>query len=164
MGLINGHGVRIGKVRGIVAIGEGLETMLSLRVALPGLPIVAAGSANHLEALLLPEGLHRLYVAEDDDSAGRRATAAVIARAEAAGIEAMRLAPALGDFNDDLRQLGRDALRAALRVQLVPEDVERFWTPRTGERSRSLTSAWSPTSRTAVGCSRSSRRAAPSGL
>ena len=130
MGLINGHGVRIGKVRGIVATGEGLETMLSLRVALPGLPIVAAGSANHLEALLLPEGLHRLYVAEDDDPAGRRATASVIARAEAAGIEAMRLAPALGDFNDDLRQLGRDALRAALRVQLAPEDVERFWTPR----------------------------------
>ncbi len=129
MGLINGHGVRIGKVRGIVAVGEGLETMLSLRVALPDLTIVAAGSANHLDALLLPEVLHRLYVAEDDDPAGRRATASVIAKAEAAGIEAMRLAPALGDFNDDLRQLGRDALRAALRVQLVPEDVERFWTP-----------------------------------
>ena len=129
MGLINGHGVRIGEVRGIVAIGEGLETMLSLRVALPGLPIVAAGSANHLDALLLSEGLHRLYVAEDDDPAGRRATASVIARAEAAGIEAMRLAPALGDFNDDLRQLGREALHAALRVQLAPEDVERFWAP-----------------------------------
>lgn len=129
MGLINGHGVRIGKVRGIVAVGEGLETMLSLRVALPGLPIVAAGSANHLDALLLPEGLHRLYVAEDDDPAGRRATASVMSRAEVAGIEAMRLTPALGDFNDDLQQLGRDALRAALRVQLAPEDVERFWTP-----------------------------------
>ena len=130
MGLINGHGVRIGKVRGIVAVGEGLETMLALRSVLPGLPIVAAGSANHLDALLPPEGLHRLYVAEDDDPAGRRATASVIAKAEAAGVEAMRLAPALGDFNDDLRQLGRDALRAALRVQLAPEDVEGFWTPR----------------------------------
>ncbi len=50
-------------------------------------------------------------------------------RAEAVGIEAMRLAPALGDFNDDLRQLGREALHAALRVQLAPEDVERFWMP-----------------------------------
>ena len=130
MGLINGHGVRIGNVRGVVAVGEGLETMLSLRLALPDLPIVAAGSANHLDALLLPEGLHRLYVAEDDDPAGRRATASVMSRAEAAGIEAMRLAPALGDFNDDLRQLGREALHTALRVQLAPEDVERFWMPR----------------------------------
>ena len=129
MGLINGQGVRIGKARGIVAVGEGLETMLSLRVALPDLPIVAAGSANHLDALLLPEGLRRLYVAEDDDPAGRRATASVMTRAEAVGIEAMRLAPARGDFNDDLRQLGREALHAGLRVQLAPEDVERFWTP-----------------------------------
>ena len=129
MGLINGQGVRIGRARGIVAVGEGLETMLSLRVALPDLPIVAAGSANHLDALLLPDGLHRLYVAEDDDPAGRRATASVMTRAEAAGIEAMRLAPAGGDFNDDLRQLGREALHAILRVQLAPEDVERFWIP-----------------------------------
>ena len=127
MGLINGQGVRIGKASSIVAVGEGLETMLSLRVVLPNLPIVAAGSANHLDALLLTEGLHRLYVAEDDDPAGRRATALVMARAEAVGIEAMRLTPALGDFNDDLLQLGREALHTALRVQLAPEDVERFW-------------------------------------
>ena len=128
MGMINGHGVRIGKVDDIVAVGEGLETMLSLRAVLPDLPVVAAGSANHLDALLLPVGLHRLYVAEDDDPAGRRATGSVTARAEAAGIEAMRLRPQRGDFNEDLRQLGRDALHAALRVQLAPEDVERFWT------------------------------------
>ncbi len=129
MGLINGQGVRIGAAHGIVAVGEGLETMLSLRVALPDLPVIAAGSANHLDALLLSDGLRRLYVAEDDDPAGRRATASVMTRAEAAGIEAIRLAPARGDFNDDLRQLGREALHAALRVKLAPEDVERFWTP-----------------------------------
>ena len=127
MGLISGQGVRIGKARGVVAVGEGLETMLSLHIALPTLPIVAAGSANHLDALLLPDGLHRLYVAEDNDPAGRRATASVMTRAEAVGIEARRLAPVLGDFNDDLRQLGREALHAALRVQLAPEDVQRFW-------------------------------------
>ena len=129
MGLINGQGVRIGAAHGIVAVGEGLETMLSLRVALSDLPVIAAGSANHLDALLLSDGLRRLYVAEDDDPAGRRATVSVMSRAEAAGIDAVRLAPTLGDFNDDLLQLGRDALRAALRVQLAPEDVERFWTP-----------------------------------
>ncbi len=129
LGLINGHGVRVGKVDGVVIIGEGLETMLSLRAVLPSMPSIAAGSANHLDALLLPDRLHRLYIAEDNDPAGRRATASVMTRAEAAGIEAVRLAPTLGDFNDDLRQLGPEALHAALRVQLAPEDVERFWTP-----------------------------------
>lgn len=129
MGLINGHGVRIGRSMEVMATGEGLETMLSLRVVLPTMPVIAAGSANHLEALLLPDGLRRLYVAEDSDPAGRRATASVMARAGAVGIEALRLTPALGDFNDDLQRLGSEAMRAALRVQLAPEDVERFWMP-----------------------------------
>ena len=127
MGLILGHGVRLGRAAEVMAVGEGLETMLSLRIVLHTLPMIAAGSANHLDALLLPDGLHRLYVAEDDDAAGRGATASVMARAEAAGIEARRLSPALGDFNDDLQRLGREALHAALRVQLAPKDVERFW-------------------------------------
>ena len=135
--------------------------MLSLRVALPNLPIVAAGSANHLEALLLPDGLRRLYVAEDNDPAGRRATASVMTRAEAVGIEAMRLAPVLGDFNDDLWQFGREALHAALRVQLAPEDVERFWMPSPGERASSLTRVIATDVQADLGCFRFSRRAAP---
>jgi hypothetical protein len=32
----------------------------------------------------------------------------------------------LGDFNEDLRRLGVDHLREALRVQLAPDDVPRF--------------------------------------
>ena len=47
-------------------------------------------------------------------------------RAKAAGIEAIALSPRLGDFNEDLHIFGLDALRAALRIQLVPEDVDRF--------------------------------------
>ena len=47
-------------------------------------------------------------------------------RAGAAGIEAIALSPRLGDLNEDLRVFGLDALRAALRMQLAPEDVERF--------------------------------------
>ena len=43
-----------------------------------------------------------------------------------AGIEAIALSPQLGDFNEDLRALGVDALRAALRIQLAPQDVARF--------------------------------------
>ena len=36
------------------------------------------------------------------------------------------LSPVLEDFNEDLRRLGLDALRASLRVQLAPQDVARF--------------------------------------
>jgi hypothetical protein len=53
-------------------------------------------------------------------------------RAKAAGIEAITLSPRLGDFNEDLHVFGLDALRVALRIQLVPEDVERFLLSPTG--------------------------------
>jgi hypothetical protein len=47
-------------------------------------------------------------------------------RALCVGIDAIVLTPALKDFNDDLRQLGVEALQARLREQLRPEDVSRF--------------------------------------
>jgi hypothetical protein len=109
-----------------MAAGEGIETMLSVRSALPDLPMVAALSANHLAALLFRVTLRRLYIVRDDDPAGDFAVATLTGRAQAAGIEALTLSPTLGDFNEDLRRLGIDHLRAALRVQLAPEDVSRF--------------------------------------
>ena len=137
MGQLLGNAVRFGTALDVMAAGEGIETMLSLRSVMPTLPMVAALSANHLAALLLPSTLRRLYIARDNDPAGRRAVEVLAERVQGGGIEALALAPTLGDFNDDLRQLGPDALRAALRVQLVPEDVERFWRPpERGSRER----------------------------
>ena len=126
MGHLLGHGVRFGTAADVMAAGEGIETMLSLRSVLLRMPMLAALSANHLAAILLPATLRRLYVARDRDPAGDVAVAALTERARAAGIEALTLSPALGDFNEDLRHQGVDELRAALRVQLVPEDVQRF--------------------------------------
>ena len=70
MGHLLGHGVRFGVATDVMAAGEGLETMLSLRSALPALPMLAALSANHLAAILFPATLRRLYVARDRDPAG----------------------------------------------------------------------------------------------
>ena len=126
MGQILGNGVRFGTARDVLAAGEGIETMLSLRCVLPRLPMVAALSANHLAALVLPSGLRRLYIARDNDHAGRRSADALSARAEASGIEALTLTPTAEDFNADLRLFGRDAMACSLRSQLAPEDVERF--------------------------------------
>jgi hypothetical protein len=126
MGHLLGNGVRFGLAHDVMAAGEGIETMLSLRSALPTMPLVAALSANHLAALLFPATLRRLYVARDRDPTGDAVTATLTERARAAGIEPIALSPTLGDFNEDLRHLGLDDLRAASRVQLVPEDVARF--------------------------------------
>jgi hypothetical protein len=126
MGHLLGHGVRFGVARDVMAAGEGIETMLSLRMILPTLPMVAALSANHLAALLLPPTLRRLYVARDADPAGNAAMATLCNRAGAAGIESFVLSPCFDDFNDDLRRLGIEGLRASVHRQLVPPDVVRF--------------------------------------
>ena len=136
MGLLLGHAVRFGITAGLdgepvndlLVAGEGIETMLSLRCLLPAIPMAAALSAGHLAALLLPAGLRRFYIARDADAAGDRAVARLTERAGAAGIQAITLSPYLGDFNDDLRERGLAELRAHLRVQLAPEDAQRFMT------------------------------------
>ncbi|MDH2347745.1 toprim domain-containing protein [Bradyrhizobium sp. SSUT77] len=126
MGDLLGNAVRFGVVDDVLAAGEGIETMLSLRYVLPSMPMVAALSANHLSAMLLPTGLRRLYIARDADAAGDAVQAVLTHRAEDAGIEVIPLSPRLGDFNEDLHVFGPDILRAALRFQLAPEDVVRF--------------------------------------
>jgi hypothetical protein len=126
MGHLLGHGVRFGVARDVMAAGEGIETMLSLRSVLPTLPMVAALSANHLAALLFPSTLRRLYVACDADPAGDAAMASLCNRAEAAGIEVGSLSPCFDDFNEDLRRLGVDQLRESVRQQLAPQDAVRY--------------------------------------
>jgi Toprim domain len=122
---------------GIMAVGEGLETMLSLRSALPAMPMLAALSANHLAAILFPATLSRLYIARDRHPAGDLAVSTLTERAQSTGIEALTLTPALGDLNEDLRHLGVEELRAAVRIQLAPEDAPstRRTRPRRGRMS-----------------------------
>ena len=126
MGHLLGHAVRFGVASKVMAAGEGIETMLSLRMVMPGMPMVAALSAAHLAAILFPAALRRLYIAHDNDPAGDGAMNTLIDRATESGIEALPLTPHLGDFNEDMRLRGIDALRRHVRVQIAPEDVDRF--------------------------------------
>ncbi len=126
MGHLLGAAVRFGLAQDVMAAGEGIETVLSLRSVMPNMPMVAALSAAHMAAILFPLRLRRLYIVRDNDAAGDGAAASLIDRANEAGIEAIILSPTLEDFNEDLRWLGVDELRAAIRVQLAPEDVARF--------------------------------------
>ena len=126
MGHLLGNAVRFDVAHDVLAAGEGIETMLSLRCILPKMPMMAALSAAHLSAILFPPTLRRLYIVRDDDPAGDSAMASLVDRATAVGIEALCLSPTLEDFNEDLRKLGINAVRAAVRMQIAPEDVARF--------------------------------------
>ena len=126
MGHLLGNAVRIAPADQALVLGEGIETMLSVREAAPSLPVWAALSSGHLGAVLLPEGVQRLYIAIDRDPAGQRAAERLSARATEVGIGCHVLEPRLGDFNDDLRANGKEALRQHLAGQIGPEDRHRL--------------------------------------
>ncbi len=123
MGNLLGHAVRLGSPTDILAVGEGLETMLSLRQALAGLPVAAALSGNHLAAFDPPADRGRLYVAIDNDGAGQAAFDALVERFADSDLHLLPLRPMLDDFNGDLRKCGIDEMRSHLRPQLLPVDV-----------------------------------------
>jgi hypothetical protein len=126
MGDLLGHAVRFGVPGEVMAAGEGIENVLSVREALPDLAGAAALSSSHLAAILFPDSLRRLYIVRDNDPAGDWASHSLTERAITAGIEAIVLSPQTGDFNEDLRTLGLDALRDHLRRYLVPQDTARL--------------------------------------
>ncbi len=125
MGNVLGHAIRFGIADDVLAAGEGIETMLSLRCVAPSLPMVAAISARHLAALLFPASLRLLYIARDTDPAGDMAVEVLTARGRSEGFETQVLSSSFGDVNDDLVRLGLDRLRAHLGPQLRPE--HRAW-------------------------------------
>lgn len=126
MGHLLGHAVRFGSAEDVLAAGEGIETVLSLRAVLSTLPLAAALSSNHLAAIQFPPKLRVLYILRDPDPAGDAAAETLAARANAAGIAAVSLTPMVGDFNDDLCRAGSAGLAAHVVPQLVPGHVARF--------------------------------------
>jgi Toprim domain len=126
MGAVLGHAIRFGQADDVQIAGEGVETILSLLGIMPGMPMAACTSANHLAAYIPPPGLKRLYVARDRDAAGAMAFAALDAKTGIHGVKAVPLDPMTGDFNEDLKLHGRQALLRHVRAQLDPEDAARF--------------------------------------
>ena len=123
MGDILGASIQLGVGAGVLAAGEGLETMLALRSLLPRMPMIAATSANHLSLIALPPGLTRLYIAADNDPAGLAAAERLEARAAEALIDTLRLLPVLDDWNADLKTLGHAEAFVHVCRQLHPADL-----------------------------------------
>lgn len=92
----------------ILVVGEGLETVLSVRTALPHLPVAAALSATNLRSFVPPVGLRTLWIAQDHDGPGEAAARFLQARlaSEVPDLRVERLVPPRGDFNDMLRIAG----------------------------------------------------------
>jgi hypothetical protein len=127
MGDLLGHGVRIGNAGQVMAIGEGLETMLSWHMMLPSMPLIATLSAAHLAALEWPVCVQRLYLVRDDDAAGIAAWGQLHDRCLARGIELFPIvSPTGNDLNDGLMALGRDRLLSETAPQIRSEDIERY--------------------------------------
>ena len=126
MGCLLGNAVRFGKPAGIMAAGEGIETVLSLLSLFPALPMAAGLSAAHLAALLFPPGLRRLYVLRDNDAAGEFAEERLAERCREAGIDCRVLKPAAKDLNIDLRAEPVHAVKARMLAQMEPQDRSRF--------------------------------------
>ena len=126
LGDILGNAVRFGQANDIMAAGEGIETMLSLRSLMPTLPMAAALTANHLAALRLPKGLKRLYIALDNDPAGASAAERLAITAFEQGIDVQLLRPTTGDWNEDLMNIPRNDLVLRLHALLLQEDAAEY--------------------------------------
>ena len=121
LGRVHGLAVRFGDPASAstLLVGEGIESVLSLVTVLPrSIPAdavaAAALSAGSLGAFVPPVNVTRLIVAQDRDEEGEIASLRLQLRCKRLGVACAVLAPARGDFNDDLLELGPGALAERL--------------------------------------------------
>ena len=111
MGQLMGRAVRFGsQSSSLLGVGEGIETVLSVGTALPGLSLAACLSATHLGLFDVPDTVRELWILTDNDAAGARAAAHLRERLANRNIAIHQVEPVLGDFNDDLQAWGAQAL------------------------------------------------------
>lgn len=97
IGKLMGGAVRLHTASDQLAIGEGIETMLSATDAL-GVPAWAALTADNLALFKPPLSVRRLIVVVDDDAAGHAAAEAL--RTSVQSVKTIETAPAPHGFND----------------------------------------------------------------
>ena len=163
MGHLLGHAVRFGAADDVMAAGEGIETMLSLRCVMPdhadGRSTFGRSPRSHPASGHAASPLHRPRRRSGRRWCGGRTVRHGRSRP---GSRRSRCRRSCGDFNEDLRSFGIDALRAALRVAARPGrrrpllEFERL--DRNGDEARRRSDGASP-DRQAFSCV--SERAAP---
>ncbi|MEQ8903624.1 MAG: toprim domain-containing protein [Roseovarius sp.] len=126
LGQLHGHAIRFwsGTSCCDLIVGEGLENTLSVGTALPEFDLASCLTATHLGLFIPPPGIKRVWIARDNDEAGRNASRRLRNQLESLGIVCGDLVSTLGDFNDDLRAYGRDALRRSLLKAMKAQGLE----------------------------------------
>ena len=79
-----------------LAIGEGIETCLAVRVACPDLPVWSGLTAGGVAAAVLPAGVREVLLVADHDAAGARAVLALASRCRSEGRTVRVLVPPAG--------------------------------------------------------------------
>lgn len=119
LGQLLGHAVRFGKPGKILIVGEGIETILSLKTVRPDLAMAAALTANHLAAFIPPPDIKHLIIARDNDDAGKKAARALAKRSLLGGINPHIIVSNCNDFNLDLNRYGKAFMADRLTEILV---------------------------------------------
>ena len=116
LGRVHGRAVRFGgsATGATLLAGEGIETVLSLVTAVPGIHAAAALSAGSLGAFEPPQDLALLVIAHDKDVEGRHAANRLQRRCVKRGIPSIVTVPERSDFNDDLIAFGQETLAARI--------------------------------------------------
>ena len=116
LGRVHGRAVRFGgSATGVTLLaGEGVETVLSLVTAVPGIHVAAALSAGILGAFEAPQDLPLLVIARDKDVEGGDAANRLQRRCRERGIPSIVIVPEGSDFNDDLIAFGEETLAARI--------------------------------------------------
>lgn len=99
---ITGGAIRLYPADHRLAIVEGIETALSIRVALPDWPVWSAINSGNMKKLLLPPAITEVLICADHDPAGIEAANRLADRLAYDKTVRMIL-PAQGDFNDVLK-------------------------------------------------------------
>ncbi len=120
-----GNSIHFGKPTDTLGVAEGIETALSVKEALPEMPMWAALSANFMGSLEMPDTVKKLYVFYDKDKndVGKQAAIKLAKRYADKGVSVYLVEPPMDipsdskgvDFNDVLLKQGKDAIVEAYR-------------------------------------------------
>ena len=116
LGWVHGRAVRFGGSASgaILLAGKGIETVLSLVTAVPGIHVAAALSAGSLGAFEPPQDLALLVITRDKDVEGGHAANRLQRRCRKRGIPSIVIVLEHSDFNDDLIAIGEGTLAARI--------------------------------------------------
>ena len=116
LGRVHGRAVRFGGTASGTTLlaGKGIETVLSVVTAVPGIHAAAALSAGSLGAFEPPQDLALLVIARDKDAEGGHAANRLQLRCVERGIPSTVIVPEHSDFNDDLIAIGEETLAARI--------------------------------------------------